>query len=257
MKKDLGKFCYRIIKGIIRLCYPKIEVYGTEHLSGEPMIFVGNHCKMNGPISCELYFPMKRYTWCAGEMMHLKEVPDYAYQDFWAEKPVGIRWFYRLLSYVIAPLSVCVFNHADTIGVYHDTRIIGTFKNTVQRLTEGAGIVIFPEHNVPYNHILWEFQNRFVDVAKLYYKKTGKEIAFVPLYIAPSLHRMVLGKPIRFCAANPIEEERKRICSYLMEEITQIACKLPLHTVIPYPNIPRKAYPVNRLQEIEGEGAKG
>lgn len=241
--------CYLVIKWLIRVFYHKMEVEGTEHLADEPMIFVGNHCKMNGPIACELYFPVERYTWCAGEMMHWKEIPAYAYQDFWSYKPKYIRWFYKLLSYLIVPLSVCVFNHANTIGVYHDTRIIGTFKKTVQKLQEGAGIVIFPEHDVPYNNILWEFQKRFVDVAKLYYKKTGKEVLFVPLYIAPNIKKMVLGKPVRFCADNPIEEERERICDYLAQEITQLACDLPLHTVIPYPNIPKKNYPKNRLQD--------
>lgn len=240
---------YKIIKGFVRLFYPKIEVVGVENLPEEPAIIVGNHTKMNGPIACELYFPVNRYTWCAGEMMHMEEVPAYAFQDFWSHKPKYIRWFYKLLSYVIAPLSVCVFNNANTIGVYHDTRVISTFKNTVTKLQEGASIVIFPEHDVEYNHIICEFQDRFIDVAKLYYKRTGREIDFVPLYIAPALKKMYLGRPIRFCAANPMDQERRRICDYLMKEITDIACALPLHTVVPYPNIPKKNYPTNIAKE--------
>ena len=73
----------------------------------------------------------------------------------------------------------------------------------------------------------------------------------MPLYIAPTLKKMYLGKPIRFCADNPMEEERKRICDYLMKEITEIACSLPEHTVVPYNNIPKKDYPSN----IPKEGA--
>jgi len=86
-------------------------------------------------------------------------------------------------------------------------------------------------------------------VAKLYYRKTGKELSFVPLYIAPKLKKMYLGKPIRFCAANPMEEERRRICDYLMREITEIAVSLPEHTVVPYRNIPKKLYPSNIPKE--------
>lgn len=240
---------YKVIKWLVKVFYPKIEVEGVQNLSDEPMIVVGNHTQMNGPICCELYFPVDRYTWCAGEMMHLKDVPAYAFQDFWSKKPKYIRWFYKFLSYIIAPLSVCVFNNARTIGVYHDTRIISTFKQTVQRLQEGASVVVFPEHDVPYNHILCAFQDKFIDVAKLYYKRTGKELAFVPLYIAPKLKKMYLGKPIRFSAANPIEEERTRICEYLMGAITGIAVSLPEHTVVPYNNIPRKQYLSNIPKE--------
>ena len=156
---------------------------------------------------------------------------------------------YAPMTAFAAPLSVCVFNNANTIGVYRDTRIVGTFKNTVKRLQEGNHVVIFPEHDVKYNHILYEFQDKFIDVAKLYYKKTGKEASFVPLYIAPKLKKMYLGKPIQFCAANPMDEERNRICRYLMDEITKIASSLPKHTVVPYRNIPKKYYPCNIPKE--------
>ena len=116
---------------------------------------------------------------------------------------------------------------------------------TVKRLAEGANVVIFPEHNVPHNHIINDFQKRFIDVAKLYHKRTGKAVSFVPMYIAPKLKKMYLGKPVRFSPDEPLEEERIRICNYLMEEITSIARSLPEHTVIPYQNIPRKNYPKN------------
>lgn len=257
MDKKKTSTLYKIIKGTVRLFYPKIDMVGTENLPEEPAIIVANHTQMNGPIACELYFPRIRYTWCAGQMMHLKEVPGYAYQDFWSEKPACSRWFYKLLSYAIAPLSVCVFNNANTIGVYRDTRIISTFKNTVKRLCEGASVVVFPEHDVKYNHILYAFQDRFIDVAKLYHKKTGKELSFVPMYIAPYLKKMYLGKPIRFRATEPIDQERRRICQYLMTEISDMACSLPEHTVVPYKNIPKKDYPLNIPKEAANEKSRG
>ena len=236
---------FKIIKGLVKLFYPKFTVEGQESLPDEPTIIVGNHSKMNGPIACELYFPGHHYTWCAGQMMQVKEVPDYAFQDFWSNKPKYIRWFYRLASYVIAPFSAWVFQNANAIGVYHDVKIISTFKETVRVLQDGASVIIFPEQYTPYNHIVCQFQQRFVDTARYYYRKTGKELCFVPLYIAPALKKMFIGKPIRFCSSNSIEEECARICNYLMEEITQIACSLPEHTVVPYPNIPKKNYPSN------------
>jgi len=171
---------YRLIKAAVRAVYPKIKVVGEENLPPEPVVYVGNHSQMNGPIACELYTPGEHYIWCAGEMMDKKEVPAYAYQDFWSEKPKAVRWFYKLLSYIIAPLSQLVFTNANTIGVYHDAKIITTFKKTVTALQEGASVVIFPEHHVPRNNIICEFQDRFIDVAKLYYKRTGKALAFVP-----------------------------------------------------------------------------
>lgn len=250
MKEKKISPLYRFIKWLVRVCYPKMEVVGAEMLGEGPAVIVANHCQMDGPIACELYFPGKSYTWCAGQMMHLKEVPAYAYQDFWSGKPKCSRWFYKLLSYIIAPLSVLVFNNADTIGVYHDSRVMGTFKKTVNRLCEGGRVVIFPEYNAKYNHIIYDFQDKFIDTARLYYKRTGQELSFVPMYIAPKLRKMYLGEPIRFCAENPADAERRRICEYLMDQITKTACALPAHTVIPYRNIRKKDYPSNISTEV-------
>lgn len=202
MKKHRDYWIYRIIKWFVWLFYPKLTVEGLKNLPQEPAVIVGNHAQMNGPIASELYFPGKHRTWCAGQMMTLKDVPEYTFQDFWSQKPLRSRWFYRLLSYIIAPFSVCVFNNANTIAVYHDTRIISTFKNTITHLQDGTSIVIFPEHDVPHNHILCQFQDKFIDVAKLYYKRTGKEISFVPLYIAPNLKKCFWANPYSFVLPN-------------------------------------------------------
>lgn len=242
MKKT--SLMYKIIKALVALFYPKTELCGT--LPEGAAIIVGNHTKMNGPICSELFIPKPRYTWCIGEMMDKNQVAAYAYKDFWFEKPSYIRWFYKLLSYIITPLSVCVFNNADTIPVYRDARIMSTFKLTLKHLQEGCRVVIFPEHSQPHNHVVNDFQDKFIDIAQLYYKKTGKALPFVPLYIAPSLKQLHLGEPIYFDPEAPVDQERSRIKKYLMDTITETAEALPPHRIVPYSNIPKKQYPMNR-----------
>lgn len=245
-----GTAVYRLIRGIVKAVYPKMEVVGTENLPDEPCVVVGNHTQMNGPIAAELYFPGERAIWCAGQMMNWDEVADYAFEDFWSFKPKRVQWFYRILSKLIVPLSVCVFNNAHTIPVYRDTRIISTFRLSIARLKEGANIIIYPEHNQKRNNIVYDFQDKFIDLARFYYKQTGEELSFVPMYIAPALKKMYLGTPIRFHADAPIGEERRRICDELMDSIARIACSLPLHTVVPYRNIGRRNYPKNLPFEV-------
>ena len=252
-KKQQKPWLFRAVKYLVRLFYPKTEVVGIENLPDEPVVIVGNHTQLHGPIACELYFPDNCYTWCAGQMMKLKEVPEYAYTDFWSQKPKYLRPIFKIVSYIIAPLSVLIFNNARTIAVYKDNRILSTFRESVAKLQNGNSVVIFPEHDKKYNNIIYDFQEGFIDVARLYYKRTGKELSFVPLYIAPKLKKMYLGKPIKFSADAPIGEERCRICDYLMNEITAIAVDLPEHTVIPYRNIPKKYYPKNIIKEKENE----
>lgn len=253
MKKNtsFSYLCYRAIRGLVRVFYPKPTLEGLENWPEEPCILVGNHCQMNGPIVVELYIPGKRNIWCAGQMMHLKDVPAYAYQDFWSGKPKSVRWFYKGLSYLIAPLSVCIFNQAHTIGVYRDARIASTFKKTITALEDGANVVVFPEHLVPHNNIVYDFQDKFIDVARLYYKRTGKKLAFVPMYIAPKLRKTVFGAPVLYDPEAPKDLERVRVAGELMDRITELALNLPRHTVVPYANISKKDYPMNIPCEVE------
>ena len=250
MKKWFSKNFFRLIRGLVWLFYPQITVEGIENLPDEPCIVVGNHTQMNGPICGELYFPGKRKIWCASQMMKMKEVPQYAFEDFWSRKPKWQHGFYRLLSYVIAPISSCVFNHAFTIPVYHDTRLMITFKQSITQLQNGGNVIIFPENYEPHNHIVNQFQKHFVDVAKLYYKRTGREIQFLPLYIAPTRKAMYLGQPVRYCAEESLDQQREEIVNYLMNEITRIAVSLPKHKVVPYANVSKKDYPFNTDEVI-------
>lgn len=258
MEERKKPLLYRAARGLIRACYPKYEVRGLEKLPDEPVILVGNHCRMHGPVAGELYAPGAHSIWSASEMLKTREVPAYAYRDFWSEKPKALLPMYKALSYLIAPIAAFLLSNSHVIPVYHDSRIITTFKQTVAHMEAGENIVIFPEHHVPYNHVLYELQDRFIDVAKLYYKRTGKAPAFVPMYLAPELHCFVLGEAVRFDPAAPIAQERSRICLELMQRITALAESLEPHKTVPYDNhIPKKDWPMNREGGAHNEKTDG
>lgn len=250
MEDKKTSWIYRIIRWFVWLFSPKLELVGGENLPKGPCVIVGNHSQMMGPIGGELFFPGKHYIWCAGQMMHWEEVADYAFTDFWSFKPRWTHWFFRLLSQLIVPLSVCVFNNAHTVPVYHDSRLIGTFRQSIELLRQGYSMIIFPEKNQRYNNVLYAFQEKFVDLARFYYKKTGEALPFVPLYIAPKLKKMFVGQPVIFDPEAPIEQERDRICAEMTRRITELAASLPEHTVVPYRNIRKRDYPKNIPIEV-------
>lgn len=233
---------FKFVRNLIRLFYRKRIFYGISNLPNEPSLIISNHAQMNGPLTSEFFFPTKKYIWCIGQMMKLKEVPAYAYADFWSLKSKYTRWIYKIASYLIAPIASYIFNRADTIAVYKDARMLHTYRETITKLEEGANIIIFPECPVKYNHIVNEFQDKFIDTARLYYKKTGKIISFVPMYNAAKIKKVVIGKPIKYNPDMPIDEQRKVICDYLKNEITNLALELPAHRVVPYSNIKRRTY---------------
>jgi len=233
---------------MVRKASPRYTLSGTENLPEGPYILVGNHAQIQGPVITQLYLPGSNYTWCAGEMFHKKEVPAYAREDFWGQKPKWTKPFFYVASYVIAPLSVYIFDNATVIPVYRDARIMHTYKETVEKLTAGGHVVIFPEGHHPHNHIVAQFQQGFTDVAKIYSRKTGQEIPFVPMYVSPTLGKICFGKPEYSDRTAGREEEQKRISEAMMQRITELAEELPLHKVIPYENMPKKKYPMNRTE---------
>ncbi len=241
---------YKILYFLINLFYPKITISGLENLPDGPCILVGNHAQMNGPLMSELRLKIPHETWCAGAMMRWREVHDYAFTDFWSFKPRWTHPFFKLLSYLVTPIAVCLFNNAHTIPVDHDIRLRHTYQQSVDALAGGESLVIFPEKNEPGNHIVYAFQDKFVDTARFYYKKTGRALPFVPIYTAPALRRAVIGKPVYFDPKAEIAAERERICETMRAEITALAEALPEHTVVPYRNIPRRLYPKNRRTDI-------
>lgn len=242
-KNESKSFIYKFLRLWVNIFYKKREFIGLENLEDEPSLIIGNHAQIHGPLIAETQFPKKRKTWCIGNVLTTKEFIEHAKIDFWGQKPKCIRWFFYILAYIIAPIGANVFNSADIIGVYKDSRLTNTFKDTIRNLQDGYNIIIFPEYTKPYNNIINEFQDKFIDVAKLYYKRTGKCISFVPMYNAVRLKKVLLGKPIKFDPNRTIEEMRKIICDYLKDEITNLALSLPSHEVVAYTNKGRNHNP--------------
>ena len=69
----------------------------------------------------------------------------------------------------------------------------------------------------------------------------------------PESVQTVLGAPVTFDPTADIKAERVRIAHALMEGVTDLACALPRHTVVPYRNMAKHLYPTNIPQEATHE----
>ncbi len=246
MKERKRGLFFKCSYNIASKFYKKTQLQGLENLPDTPSIIIGNHAQAHGPLIAELKFPFKKKMWYNSELEDKTKYPEYAMNDFWRYKPRRMRWFYRAISRMTTWIFPCLLKEIEGIPVYRDSRVILTFKRTIESLNERYHVVIFPEKHQEYNNVVNEFQKGFVDLAKLYFKKTGKLLSFVPLYNAPKLKKAVFGKPIVFNPNLPLEEERSRICDYLKANITELAESLPPHTVVPYANIHKRKYPKSK-----------
>lgn len=242
-EKPLG---FRILKKLLYAFYPRYTMVGEANIPDEPCVIIGNHAQIHGPIACELYMPENTYCWCAGQMMVKEEVPEYAYKDFWSYKPKWTKWFYKIAAHLGAPLSVLIFNNARTIPVWHDRRIVKTFRMSEEKLEEGCNVVIFPEYDDGKSDLVSSFNDGFAELARFYYRHYGKILNFVPMYVSPRLRRIQFGNPISYDPDSVSTEERHRISEYLRSEVRLIAKSIEKHKVVPYRNVKKREYPKNK-----------
>lgn len=226
---------FRFFAGIVKIFYKKRKVEGLENLPEDPCIIVANHSQIHGPLTFELRVKFPRLIWCDSAMMETKEVPNYAEKAFWPDATDKVKKSRRRLMKSIGWFVAYIFNRAHTLPVYRDMRLMKTFKMTEEALAKGNHIVIFPENEFGFNGILDEFNLHFCDIAKIYYKKKGVCLKFVPVYNCVDLKRVVVSrKHFTYDPSIPIEEQRKILCDGIREEITRLAKELPRHKVIPF-----------------------
>lgn len=231
------KIMFRILRFFVKVFYRKPKIVFEEELSHDrPIVYVCNHCKAHGPLSYYLLGKNNIRIWCTNEILFWKSAPKYCYETFLNGhlKPKGVRWFYHLVSYLMTPICVIVFRGADCIPVYYDTRLVTTYNKTAQTIKEGKDIVIFPETEPELNEYLNKFNIGFIDTARFMKRKTGKEVVFVPTYLAPSIKTLIVGKPIEYDYSKDVKEQRIELVEKLQDEITNLAKKLPPHKVEHY-----------------------
>ena len=255
-KKSRKPFFYRVIYTILKAFTPKYALDGVENLpKDKPCVFVGNHCQMYGPLAAVFYMKNTQ-LWCIGDLMDNKNVAKYAYQDFWSMKPKAFRWFYKILAHVFGRLLVYVFTNAPTIPVYYDQRTLTTFRKTVAALEQGKNVIIYPECRTYKNNVINEYRSNFIDLARLYGRRGGDPLTFVPVYVAPKKGKVVFGSSIEYDKNNAPDVERERVCQFLMEQTTNLALSMPRHKVVPYVNAPTRKYMYNTpLVELSEETA--
>ncbi len=185
-------------KALFKIFKRKPQILDLSGESNEARLYIANHSAANGPFTYELYFPHKFVPWGAHEMCgSYSERWHYLYDVFYRQK----LHFSKLKSFLIATpfavISKMLYNGAELIPTYRDLRMKDTLKDSIDALNSGINLLIFPENSSDgYHEILKEYHPGFVMLAKLYYKRTGKDLPICTVYYSGRRNRMVIDKPI-------------------------------------------------------------
>ena len=193
-----------------------------------PIVFLGNHAEIYGPIASALCFPVPVRFWVINKMMFRKQdVRKYLYENTFSKKtflPVFVR---KLLAWYLGWLSVNVMNALKAIAVYRDSpmKLRQTIRESVEALENGDNLMIFPEH--PEGKYqkggVSEFSPGFVMLAEAWWKKSGKKLRIMPVYANREERTFTFGNEIDYEPENRYAAEQERIMKDARDQMLQMA----------------------------------
>lgn len=199
--------------------------------SEEPMIFVCNHYEMMfGPLSVIVSLPIKFRVWATdmfGEPeKNIQRLVARGKQVFSAfsdkEIETAVRLLFRPIKYI--------FKKLQAIPVFLDSpeKTLRTFRLSLESLEKGESIVLFPEKpgekGYPQETVN-DFRKGFALLAEYYFRKTGKELKFCPVYIDRRKRSFEFGNLVRFEKLGSRRASSNALSEKLQNEITKLCEK--------------------------------
>ena len=202
-RKYTRKKKYRIWIGFalfwVKLFTKKRKVVGE--LAPSPCVYLCRHRAADGVIGAFTSLKTVLRPWTLHIFTRydaaLKHLKEYTFP----EKSGKSKAFTAVFAPVCALGLSSLVRSARAIPVYRGAearRAITTIKNSVRALEEGDNLLVFPD--VDYanadSKTEGEVYKGFVAVDKLYFRRKGERVKFVPVYIDEK--KVVIHSPIRF-----------------------------------------------------------
>lgn len=241
----------RTLIGILRPFY-RHRIIHREHIELDeenPLVFLGNHAEIYGPISCALYFPVPIRFWVISSMMgDRKDIRNYLYENTFRHKtflPVILR---KALAKFFGFLSSEVMGQLEAIPVYKDSpvKLRQTIRQSIEALEAGDNLMIFPEHpDGKYQKGgIGELSPGFLMLGEAYLKKTGKKLRMMPVYANREEKTISFGRVITYAPENGYGREQVRVCAEARAQILEMAGR------------PEEAAKVRKEAEAKAEGTE-
>ncbi|MBQ8374962.1 MAG: hypothetical protein IJX98_05255 [Clostridia bacterium] len=194
----------------VRRCTKKRKVEGE--LPQAPCVYLCRHRDNDGVIGAFTSLRTVLRPWVLHTFTDYQTAKKHL-QEYTFSKRLGYgKLFCKLASPIVARVLTSLSKSARAIPVYRGEtgmRSITTLKRTVEALQAGDNILIFPD--VDYanenDQAGGEVYQGFVAVDRLYYKKCGKRVQFVPVYMTKE--KTVVHEPIEFTGENDAETLKK------------------------------------------------
>ncbi|HHW30268.1 MAG TPA: glycerol acyltransferase [Clostridiaceae bacterium] len=216
IRKNIFNFCRFLLRCFTRhyrVCYTTKDI-------DEPAVYLIHHQNLKGPLISMAWFDRTVRPWVLSVFCNHSACFRH-YYEYTFTKRFGIPKI--IAAIIIYPLSFCVaalMRVAQAIPVYRGSKdILKTFKQSIYALTSGQNILISPDIDYTDKSTnIGELYKGFLNLEKLYFEKTGKHLAFVPLHIKKRERYILVGKPVYFIAQDNFKKEKEKAYARLKQE---------------------------------------
>lgn len=233
IQKEAGtkeKLVTKIVIGILRP-FNRHRMVNLDHIREDkenPIVFLGNHAEIYGPIASALCFPVPVRFWVISHMMgRSRDVRAYLYENTFSKKtflPVFVR---KLLARLMGWLSVNIMCGLNAIPVYRDSpmKLRMTLRKSVEALENGDNLMIFPEHpdGKYVKGSVSELSPGFLMLAEAWWKRSGKKLRIMPVFANRDERTFTFGEEIRYEPENGYASEQERILKEARDQMLHMA----------------------------------
>lgn len=165
--------------------------------SDEPAVYVCRHLNMHGPYTTLKWIPFhvhpfSLHVFCDADAA-TAQLKDYTFSVRRGKKPMKHNPFAWLVGHTAARL----LNSLQAIPTYRDVNAMKTIRGGLAYLLKGENLIVWPDiaYTEGYDKPC-KIYSGFLLIGELYYRKTGKELSFIPLYIDDAHHTILAKDPI-------------------------------------------------------------
>jgi len=185
----------RFARGLLRL-FSKRYQCGSLPETG-PCVYVCRHLNMHGPYTTLKWMPLEMHPFILSVFMEKETAVAHFARYTFSEKKGKAQKPFLLRAELLGRMVPKLMQSLKAIPVYRDSASIKTMRIALKHLQEGRPLIIWPDvHYTEGYDRPCEIYHGFLYLGELYYRRTGQELSFIPLWVDDANRRIVVRDAI-------------------------------------------------------------
>ena len=171
----------RLVKALKLFC-PRWKIAGHGQVE-TPCLFVSRHLNNYGPVVLFLHMPVEYRLWVLDSLVEVKDNYNHLRNVTFRQRMRFPLWLCSLFAGLLCHPAAWVYRGMRAIPVHRSSRkLVQTLQETMEALEQGENVMVLTDVSYTNTDVeVGELYGGFVYVARLYKRKTGKDLRIVPV----------------------------------------------------------------------------